>query len=375
MTVGPVKRALQGAALTCGAVVVALLLAEGALRLAGRNAPWSYLLLPPHAHVRDVQTDWDVTYDTNALGLRDDEVERERHPGTRRIVTVGDSYTFGQGCERGAIFPDRLEALLSEGGAPVDVVNVSRHGLGPADYAQLVRDVALPLSPDVIVVTVFGNDASELTALSASDRAARALASRSHLVTLLRELRRGAHVRTAETRVRDLLSKDELPNDPGGVRAAALREFRAAHGNRTNNLVAALALDPGEVERWLDPPTDGAGWRLFVASLDAIDAACRKAGVRLVLGIVPDSAAVDAGQAELRRRFGVALPEDVLTAPFGFETKVKDYAASRGIPFFDPTASFRAAGSGLHFPGDAHWSPAGHDLYARELSRFLGSLP
>jgi len=367
-----VTRALQGAALTCAAVVVALLLAEAGLRIAHRSAPSSFLLLPPHARVRDVQTDWDVTYTTNAMGLRDDEVTAIRVPGTRRIVTVGDSYTFGQGCERGATFPDRLEAILGERGKPAEVVNVSRHGLGSTDYAELVRDVALPLGPDVLVVSVFGNDASDLAPPSALHRAARGVAERSHLVTLFRELRRGTRARQAEAAMHDRLSGEKaLPDDPGGARAAALREFRAAHGDRPNNLVAALALDPRGVERWLDPPADGVGWRTFVEDLDAIRDECRRAGVALVVGIVPDSAAVDAEQAELRRRFGVALPHDVLSAPFGFETKVRDYAASRGIPCFDPTEAFRAVGHGLHFPTDAHWSPAGHDLYARELARFL----
>ena len=369
------KRGLQGAALMGGAAVAALLIAELGLRLAGRSAPSSYLLLPPHARVRDVQTDWDVTYVTNAMGLRDDEVCRARPKGARRIVTVGDSYTFGQGCERGAIFPDRLEAILSALGTPVEVVNVSRHGLGPADYEQLVRDVALPLSPDLIVVTVFGNDASDVATPAAWRKAARAVASRSHVVTLLREFRRGARVRAAEAQMRELFTSDrELPDDPGGERRAALREFRAAHGDRGNNLAAALAMDPREVERWLEPPADGPGWRGFVRDLDAIREDCRKAGVPLVLGIVPDSAAVDPAQAELRRRFGVRLPENVLVAPFGFETKVVDYARGRGIPCLDPTEAFRTVRGGLYFASDAHWTPAGHDLYARELAEFLRSL-
>jgi len=359
------------AGLLFGAVVFGILVAEGVLRLFDLFPPVRYHLLPPHARLRDVQTSWDVTYETNGMGLRWDEIAHEKPPHVLRIALVGDSFTFGMGCARDETAPDALQRRYREAGVPVEVLNVSNFSISPNAYADLVREVAFPLGTDIVVVTVCGNDASSVAEPTWDRRFVRALAEHSHLVTLLRIYRRASSLRAGAVPRIDADLSGGLPNDPDGRRARALAEFRRTHGPHYNNLVVAMALDPEEVARWMDPVTDSVGWRDFERHIGAIDDLCRARGVPLILGIVPDGASVDPRQVEVRRAFGVEVPPDALTAPSGFQQRVHAFAERRGIPCLDPIEAFRNIRDGLYFDADIHWTAAGNALYADALARFL----
>ena len=365
------KSVLVPAALVAAGVTAALGIVEIGLRASGVFRPEGYDLLPPGAHVRDVQTQWDLWYDANDLGLRDDPVAPRPAPGVQRIAVVGDSFTFGQGCPRGAIFPDLLESELRAGGAVTEVVNVSRWGLSADGYAHLVRRVALPLRPGLVIVNVYGNDASSTDRPTRSQLFLRAAAERSHLVTLLRTVRRTHRGGDEPAQGAAGLARAVPPGDGRDVRAVALAAFRARYGPLPNNLVAALSANPHDVERGLLTPEIGPGWEVFQEAIASIAADCRSAGVPLVLGYVPDGAQVDPTQVELRRSFGVTVPADALVAPSRFETLAAGLAGRLAIPWFDPLPAFRADPSGLYFESDMHWTPRGHAVYARELAAFL----
>jgi lysophospholipase L1-like esterase len=353
-------------------LVISALLGEGALRVFHLYPPVRYHLLPPHAKLHDVQTSWDVVYETNALGLRGDEVAVSKPPGVFRLALVGDSFTFGMGCAREDTLSEILERRFHAEGRPIEVLSVSNFSINPNAYFDLVRELALPLGADLVVVTVCGNDASAIHEPSATRRLVRSIGAHSHLVTLLRIFRRTlalsqpSPLATAEAR-----ASGALPGDVDGVRARALAEFQRTHGPRFNNLVAGMVTDPDEVARWLTPPDGNVGWREFESSIGGIQDLCRAKNVPLIVGIVPDGAAVDPRQGAVRREFGISVPDDVLTAPFKFESLVSAFASRRGIPCLDPIARFRSVRDGLYFDADIHWTPAGNALYADELARFL----
>lgn len=91
----------------------------------------------------------------NQLGFRGPEIQREKAPGVRRIVALGDSATFGPHEEECA-YPYRLARLLPS--QPVEVVNAGVEGYR-TDRAlvRLQKDV-LPLKPDVVTVFIGWND-------------------------------------------------------------------------------------------------------------------------------------------------------------------------------------------------------------------------
>jgi hypothetical protein len=102
---------------------------------------------------------------------------------------------------------------------------------------------------------------------------------------------------------------------------------------------------------------------------------CRAAGCPLVIAVVPDGAQVDPEQAEVRRLLGVPLPADVVSAQGRFQALVRELARRNGAACLDPLEDFRRVRSGLYFPADLHWTPAGHRLYAESLARLLAAVP
>lgn len=87
-----------------------------------------------------------------ASGARRTGVEKPDDETALRIVTIGDSFTFGDEVADDETWPARLESLLASDGVKADVVNLGVNGYG-LDQAVLrfERDGA-PLEPDIVIL-------------------------------------------------------------------------------------------------------------------------------------------------------------------------------------------------------------------------------
>jgi lysophospholipase L1-like esterase len=104
-----------------------------------------------------------VSVNVNRLGFRDLEFAVKKRPGERRILAVGDSFTFGSGVQLEDTWPQILERLLSEGrSTPVEVINggFAAGGHTPAHYADWVGSHGAAFSPDLVIVGLCLNDLS-----------------------------------------------------------------------------------------------------------------------------------------------------------------------------------------------------------------------
>ena len=78
----------------------------------------------------------------------------KRVPRSAKIVTIGDSQTYGIAASAGNSWPETLQNLINE-----DVYNLSLGGYGPVQYTYLLEKRAFDLSPSVVIVGFyFGND-------------------------------------------------------------------------------------------------------------------------------------------------------------------------------------------------------------------------
>ena len=83
-----------------------------------------------------VPGEYDVRVTTNSSGFRGQrEYAMARAPGTRRIVLLGDSFTFGFGAEDGEVVSAVLEERLNaaEPGVRSEVLNMGVSGFGQAE--------------------------------------------------------------------------------------------------------------------------------------------------------------------------------------------------------------------------------------------------
>ena len=273
----------------------------------------------------------------NSLGFRGHAFAFEKPAGHRRILCLGDTYTFGAYVNDDETFPAALERKLRQidSGWPTEVINAGVTGYTIADEAALAEENGFALSPDIVIVGFAMNDLPDLARkISARDSQRLAAARISH---------------SPLTPVRTLLMHTATYNFLFALKAS---------------LLGRLHLDPAmheaQTRRFLSPPFDERSEILFEAYRSALlnlnDAALKR-GCRLLLVLFP------------------LYEQAVSGTPAEAQARLMRMAEAAGIPAVDLLPAFRAAGARAAkmflVPLDHHPSAAGHRLAAREVSRFV----
>lgn len=95
------------------------------------------------------------TVSVNAEGLRGREPVDWQ---ARRILAVGDSFTFGPYVEDDETWPAVLETMLRARGERVQVLNAGVSGYGIAQEAAYLTEKGLRLRPALVLLAITGND-------------------------------------------------------------------------------------------------------------------------------------------------------------------------------------------------------------------------
>lgn len=150
------KRLAFNAVVVGAAVLLTLAVAEGALQLAdfppSNFSPWisdpaTAYRFASNLDERMVRPEYDVRFQTNSLGMRDDEVGPKKG---LRVLLLGDSFTCGYGVERGQMFADLLEQALG-----VEIVNAGVGGWEIVHQLHYYRDRGRRLAPDLVVYALY----------------------------------------------------------------------------------------------------------------------------------------------------------------------------------------------------------------------------
>lgn len=143
----PLKTKLLSAGVALAAIVVAILLAEGAARFL--VDPADFLNVDPvHDEFLGHKIKAGAT-GHDALGFRNREL-----PQQANIVAIGDSMTYGSGAPRDGAWPQQLATLGGD-----TVYNMGLGGYGPLQYLHLAGNQAKQFKPRQLLVSFyFGND-------------------------------------------------------------------------------------------------------------------------------------------------------------------------------------------------------------------------
>jgi lysophospholipase L1-like esterase len=325
-----------------GGLAVALLLVEGLVRLAFDEAVQPRYVIDPGYGVRanqpNVRTrhyvpgDYDVAISTNSAGMRGPrEYPVERVPGKRRILVLGDSFTFGYGVNDDEVVSAVLEDLLNErASASAEVLNLAVSGFGQAEELVTWENRGKAYRPDVVVLFYFENDIGN-----------------NAVSRLYQPGPDGLPVRTGA---------DFLPGSSLQERLFAfpptrwLFEHSEAWNlvrNRLSSLVQRSLLRQQGLESYSDGSSDAV--ELTRALLRGLVADIRAAGARPVLFVIPDSRRLDSN-LPLTERELTALGVTVVDGR-GFLTR-EDYYAR-----------------------DSHWRPSGHRKAAEQLAAVIDAQP
>lgn len=341
-----VTRIAVRALLAAGGVVAALLLLEVTVRL----ARWAPLPVQVRALVRDEVIDFRFapgsvrrgrsehgefrfTHAHNRLGFRDAEHAEARPPGTRRIVALGDSFTYGIGADYDDTYLVRLEAALNArpDAAPTEIIKLGLPRHYPALSRRVFAHVGRRFAPDVVLMAVLPNDVVD-TALGPG---AVCVTASGYLAPCDRPGWGAVPGWLAE---RSALARLAWRHWHGGQRAAAPSSDEA--------------LRP-------DGPFEPA-WRRLEADLRALRDDVRAAGAAFVVVAIPNRGMVTGGAAR---------------ADYA-EERLRQWSAAHEVAFVPTLARLRAAaaaGQALYWPRDGHCTPAGYAVIAAAIADALAA--
>lgn len=140
-----------------GSVILVAVAAEVWARIV-YDAPWHERLT-----LEQRQSQQHV-YRENELGLRDVDYPSPKPVDHRRVLILGDSFTFGSGVfDDDRVFPEIIERRLNDSHRPpgvrrIDVLNGGIHGSLTKDWLRLFRRIEDHFQPDVVVSVFFLRD-------------------------------------------------------------------------------------------------------------------------------------------------------------------------------------------------------------------------
>lgn len=103
---------------------------------------------------------WTVSF--NSSGFRDDEFPTTKSSDAIRIITLGDSWTFGHNVDVAQGYPKRLEAMLHSEfpNRKIEVLNLAMLAYTSHEGLKLLQRKALAMQPDIVLIGYSMNDAS-----------------------------------------------------------------------------------------------------------------------------------------------------------------------------------------------------------------------
>lgn len=166
----------QNLLLSATALGLLLVLLEGFLALTGLNKEYmetraGYFQSPylhdsmnyyhtnyPHVTKSLSTPEYSFARSYNSLGYSGADWDTAKPAHVRRIFTLGDSFTEGDGAAADSSYPALLEDILLQNGRAVEVMNAGLCGSDPVFSYKTIADRLLVFLPDVVVVTVHEND-------------------------------------------------------------------------------------------------------------------------------------------------------------------------------------------------------------------------
>jgi lysophospholipase L1-like esterase len=283
----------------------------------------------------------------NGQGFRGREVQLPKPNGSKRILFLGDSNTFGYGVDEEARFSNLLERRLDD----YDTVNLGVFGYGTDQEAILLEREGLRFSPDLVIVGLSPGDLTD------------------NMCSIYTGISK-PYCTVENGRIK--LNNVPVPN-PGEQtlvkRGARVREalYRHSHLYRlvAERLNESRIFMPDSVSEM----SQDEGMRVTVAILDGMNRVCRESGCSFAVLLLSHGAWIEAMGRDQR--------QDV-----GYYPVLTRMLASRGITVIDTTDKFVAEsrnGEKLFFDHDpVHLNGEGNRAAAESLHEGLiryGLLP
>lgn len=299
------------------------------------------------------------TIKTNSLGLRGKEISTRKPEGKIRIAGLGDSVTDGFFVDNDDTYPAQLEEMLNKEGYNAEVINAARGGGSIDKEYTILREILIPLKPDIVLLTFVTNDIFDIKGtprerllfLSLRSDPERTKAAVWIITeTAIGELFYDTYLRLRYKSYRSLKAKlgtDERYKINGGDNFLE----NARMFNVIYKLTDCLVLK--------DPIAEDVSILIdnYIYVLGKMNSLCHVNNIKLIFVYFP------------------AYPQIYDTStPLEINRILKIGCEALSIPFLDLTDMFREEGEGrvIHLtPVDYHLNPEGTRVLASGIARFL----
>ena len=121
---------------------------------------WYMRWLPHEKKVLESGNEFSFPRVANAEGFSDKEWTTQKDSNEIRIITLGDSFTEGDGAPADSCYPRQLEAMLQKEfpDVKINVLQAGRIGSDPWFEYKILHDLLLKYKPDIVVYTNGSND-------------------------------------------------------------------------------------------------------------------------------------------------------------------------------------------------------------------------
>jgi len=315
--------------------------------------------------------------------LRGPEIESKTQRGTKRIIVLGDSFTFGENAPDEVLFTTQLEKRLNQNLSTTkfQVVNAGVPGYGNAQELLLVRRLARHgIAADIYVLNVFTNDILDNLGLDYGSLSQNLVQPRFALTSsgkLILEhkpqntLITGSNLQAVHHGSRSRLYSVTRANLESLLQAKpGLLKFAKKLG-----FTVSLPRAPGVLNAWYDDKVLEAGVPLMKELVREIDAEVRSLGGTLLVCLIPSPLQV------YPETYGPilkgSLPDNPMVKRFLVDPNrpdriVRQMCQDLGIPLLELYGYLAENNEqSFYLPADGHFNNAGHTAFAISLEKFV----
>ncbi len=278
----------------------------------------------------------------NAEGFRGPLLPEEKAAGVTRVMTLGDSFSFGLGVEDDATYPVILEGVLRESIPGAEVMDVSYPGWAIANEEAAYRIIGTKFDPDWVVVGFTWDDLKfPDSGLRYSDGPFFQMFGTSAIAWAI--------------------TTKWLPK---------LDDFGIAHPEEIGLLHKAYSEDSNLIPLNADKPMAQPYWEQSLGALEELHDQVQSDGGRLVVAYFPSG--FQLGRIKKLKGEDLNADSEAYQQTHSLPGTLAIHCKSMGIDFVDCVGAFKAAKENPFDGLDAgHPGPTGIALMAREIGAHI----
>lgn len=357
------------------------------------------LIFPPQTQFHYQTPEFAYTAKINSLGFRDREFDLNDKDSIR-IISIGDSFTYGWGVENDQSWPKILEKGLLALGYNIEVANLGRPGGFPRTYAEVAKKAIPFLKPDLTIIAVSqGDDIAQLKKSDIKNHIKKVKTSasseiRRNATMFFKRVYPNAYILISSYRNRAAIRTQPLADIWKTQVNRLIEGFTPQQRSRFESLDKHVkkvfmdgGLNPSLLEISITLP------EYFLETFDINNAhvhnlildmakyfyeikqIANKHNSHVIVVPVPYGPYVSHRDFETRQRLGFKLVPEMMTSNSA-DDAIRLACERSGVQFISVTDGFRkkAANFPLFFELDGHLNSEGHEQFANLLAPLLKNM-